>query len=126
MEFLEDLPSGCPISAAKDQAVDGAYRIVSCLKPPVKDFFSAAALNIPLRPGTDPCRHASCSMFLTRDQAVAIASKLPKTRIAEPHLAICNLPEGAGKTYINRRQHVDFWPSRHFSPEDVVVETEKL
>ena len=127
MPYLEDLPPDCPpANKASEISVEAAYRVVSCMTPTVTDFYSNSALGIPKPPTVDACRYASCSLFMSRDKALEIASKLPKMRIAQPHLSLCNIEPFHGKSYINKKKHVDFWPYDTFDPEAAVVSTEKV
>lgn len=126
MEYLEALPDECPIDQASDRLVNVAYRVVASTNPTVDDFLSNAARNV-MKPATvDSCRWASCSLFISRDQVLNIASKLPKTRIANPHVAMCTIKPGIGKSYINKKKHVDFWPFKNFDPGAVIVKIEKV
>lgn len=127
MTYLEQLPPNCPpANKASEQTIDGAYRIVSSMNPTIADFYSNARLGIPLRPTMDPCRHASCSLFISRDMAIDIAGKLPKTRIADPHISLCSIDTFDGQCYINKKKHIDLWAYDNFDPSTVVVMTEKV
>jgi hypothetical protein len=127
MDWLETLPVGCPPKAAKDMTFEGVYRVVTRAKPTREDFKSHSALKMPVRPCCDPCEWASCSLFISRDKAVDIASKLPKPRFNKPHLALLNISLGDGRSTVNRRtSHVHFWASKTFDPMKALVEVEKV
>ncbi|MGY4318981.1 hypothetical protein [Bradyrhizobium sp. JR3.5] len=127
MVFLEDLPPQCPPAKAKGMDIEGAYRVVSCDKPTIKDFWSQAALGVPLRPTADACKWRSCSLFLKRDQAVDIAGKLPKSRIKDPHLALLVIEPNDGKALTSKKSsHVDLWISKSFDPTAAIVKVEKV
>ncbi|MCG5247317.1 hypothetical protein [Methylorubrum extorquens] len=125
MEYLEELPQDCPLNQADDKQIDVAYRVVSSINPTIDDFRSNAALNKVKPPTVDSCQWASCSLFTSKDKVLNIAGKLPKTRIANPHISMCTIKSGVGKSYI-KGKHVDFWPFSHFDPAAVVVKTEKV
>jgi hypothetical protein len=127
MVFLEELPPQCPPANAVGASFEVAYRVVSCGQPTIKDFWSQAALGVPIRPTADPCKWRSCSMFLSRDKAVDIAGKLPKSRIREPHLALVNIAPSDGRALVNNKtKHIDLWLSSTFNPDDAIVELEKV
>jgi hypothetical protein len=127
MVFLEELPPQCPPAGAQGMEINGAYRVVSCDKPTISDFWSQAKLGVPMRPTTDPCKWCSCSLFLSRDKAVDIAGKLPKTRIKQPHLALINIGPSDGRALVNNRtSHVDLWVSATFKFQTAIVSLEKV
>jgi hypothetical protein len=127
MVFLEELPPQCPPAQATGVALEGAYRVVSCATPTIKDFWSQAALGVPMRPTIDPCKWRSCSLFLSRTKAIDIAGKLPKSRMREPHLALIHISPSDGKALVNSKTlHVDLWLSSQFNPEDAILELEKV
>ncbi len=127
MVFLEELPPQCPPAAAKGIAIVGAYRVVSCKKSTIKDFWSQAQLGIPKRPTTDSCKWRSCSFFLSRDKAIDIAGKLPKSRMKVPHLALVNIDASDGRALINKKNsHVDLWLSNTFSLTAAIVDLEMI
>ncbi|KZD22798.1 hypothetical protein A4A58_28065 [Tardiphaga robiniae] len=65
-------------------------------------------------------------MFLTRDRALNIAGKLPKSREAKPYLALVNISPNDGMALINEKTaHIDVWLSEQFSIDDAVIETEE-
>jgi hypothetical protein len=127
MVFLEELPAQCPPGGAKEMEIEGAYRVVSCGRPSIEDFWSQSKLGVPIRPTADPCKWRSCSFFLSRDKAIDIASKLPKSRIKAPHLAMVNIQAGDGRVLVNTRtSHVDLWVSATFDPLAAIVDLEKV
>jgi hypothetical protein len=127
MDWLENLPPGCPPDEASDTEIEGVYRVVTCADPTMEDFKSHAALNMPIRPLCTPCDWSSCSLFMSRDKAIDIAGKLPKARFTEPHLALLNISLGDGKSIINHRtSHVHFWASKQFDPEPAIIVVEKV
>lgn len=126
MEYLEDLPPNCPLAASEDISVDAVYRVVRSMNPGIDDFLSNAALRITKPPTVDDCKWASCSLFKSRDKAINIANKLAKTRIMDPHLSLCDIKVGYGKSISNSKAHVDFWPYRTFDPAIAVLKTEKV
>jgi hypothetical protein len=125
MVFLEELPPQCPPPQAKDAAIEGAYRVVSCAQPTMEDFQSHAELGYKIRPGTDPCRWRSCSLFLSKDKARDIAGLLPKTRMKNPHLARVVISQGDGQSLVING-HVDFWISTKFKLATAIKELEKV
>lgn len=126
MEFLEELPQDCPIDKANDIEVSPAYRVVSSLQPTVDDFLSNAALKKPKPPTVDDCRWASCSLFKNKDKAINIASKLPANKNGKRHISRCLIVSGVGRSYVNNKKHVDFWPYKNFHPSLIVEATEKI
>lgn len=127
MDWLEDLPAGCPPFGAKSIELLGVYRVVTCADPAEVDFKSHAALNLPLRPPATPCEWASCSLFKSRDKAVDIAGKLPKPRFSNPHLALLNIGEEDGRALVNERStHIHFWAARNFDALEAILEVEKV
>lgn len=127
MDWLEDLPAGCPPCGAKDVELLGVYRVVTTDKPTEGDFQSHAARNVPLRPPATPCDWASCSLFISRDKAIEIAGKLPKPRFSNPHLALLNIAQGDGKSLVNQRStHVHFWAAKDFDTLSAIVGVEKV
>jgi hypothetical protein len=127
MVFLEELPPQCPPATAQGISIEGAYRVVSCAKPTIKDFWSQSRLGIPLRPISDPCKWRSCSLFLSRDKAIDIAGKLPKSRMKEPHLALVNIDPSDGRALVNKKtSHVDLWLSNTFNVASAIVDLEKV
>jgi len=84
-------------------------------------------LGVPIRPIADPCKWRSCSMFLSRDKAIDIAGKLPKSRIRDPHLALVNISPSDGRALVNAKtKHIDLWLSSTFNPAAAIVELEKV
>lgn len=127
MDWLENLPPGCPPGAASDIELLGVYRVVTSDKPTGEDFQSHAARKVPLRPTATPCDWASCSLFLSRDKAIEIAGKLPKPRFSNPHLALLTIAPGDGKSLINKRStHIHFWAAKDFDALGAVVTVEKV
>lgn len=126
MEYLEKLPANCPANHAADVAINAVYRIVSGNNPGIQAFLSNAALDLLKPPTVDDCKWASCSLFKSREKAENIAKKLAKTRINNPHLSLCNIGAGIGKSYDNGKSHVDFWPFKNFDPAMIILRTESL
>jgi hypothetical protein len=126
-KFLERLPAKCPPESATDVAIDCVYRVVTSKKPTIDDFKSHAALNLPIRPKTDPCRWSSCSLFLDKSKAAEIAFKLPKPRFGKPSLAMMSIARGCGMSVINvATSHVDFWMYADFDPIKAIQKMEKV
>jgi hypothetical protein len=127
MTFLEQLPDQCPPVDAKEYDFVVAYRVVICDNPSIEDFRSHAARN-KIRPeAVDPCRWASCSIFLSRDSAIEIARKLPKPRYKSPFLAAFPISMGDGVSLLKSKSpHVDFWMYADFDPIASIVETESV
>lgn len=125
MVFLEELPDQCPPAKAQSASIEGAYRVVFAKPPTIKDFWSHSKLGKKRYGDVTECRWRSCSMFLTRDKALNIASKLPKSRAAKPYLALVNLSPNDGMTLINdKTAHVDVWLTEQFSIDVAVIDTE--
>ena len=128
VKYLEELPPSCPPPDAIDQPLEGAYRIVPTKNPLPKHFSSHAALDDRDKPPTvDDCLWASCSLFMSRERAIEIAT-LPKTRYVTPHLAKMNIVAGSGRSMLNKKsKHVNFWAYARFDPCGCVVgETEAV
>ncbi|MCJ2104912.1 hypothetical protein MKK70_05860 [Methylobacterium sp. E-041] len=126
MDYFEALPENCPIDKAKDEAVSAVWRVVSQDPPGAEDFLSLAALGVACSEIGDPCRHASCSMFKSKIKALNIARRLPKARVPAPHLSLCEIKIGHGKSYTNKKKHVDFWPYAGFDPAQIVLSTQSV
>jgi hypothetical protein len=117
MEFCEELPPQCPPPEAEDIAIEEAWRVVSGAELTAEDFYSHARKQIPKRPTATDCDHASCSLFTSRDKVAALASRLPKTRIANPWIARVAIPVGAGLSVANKKTlHVHLWMYKSFDP----------
>lgn len=65
-------------------------------------------------------------MFKKKMQALNIARMLPKVRVPTPHLAMCDIKEGHGKSYVNKKKHVDFWAYAGFNPDNIVISTQAV
>lgn len=116
MKYLEDLPELCPPAKAIDIGIQ-AFRVIPLKDPTLNDFKSHAARKKPVPPGVDPCRWASCSLCVTKEQAINLAGKLPKLRGQGLHIVKVKIQQGSGKSVINRRKtHIDFWPFAGFNP----------
>jgi hypothetical protein len=116
-EYMEDLPPSCPPDTAVLKAYDGVWRYVTSNPPVPSDFQSlASAKDAP--PTVDPCRWASCSVFLTKDAAY---QKLPKMRARYKFLAKITITAKCGFTS-RQKLHIDFWRFKTFKPNLLEIE----
>jgi hypothetical protein len=116
-EYMENLPSLCPPDSAALKAYAEVWRFVTSNPPIPSDFQSLAATKAP-PPTVDPCRWASCSVFLTRDAAY---KKLPKLRARYGFLAKITISDKCGFTD-RQKLHMDFWRFKTFRPNVLGVE----
>lgn len=93
--FREELPHACPPPDAEMGAWTGVYRMLPSATPCDDDFLSHQAKGKVPPPGVDPCRWAACSLFTTKEKALAIA-KLPTMKNTISHLARIDLPLNSG------------------------------
>jgi len=114
---MEDLPPLCPPDYAELKAYDGVWRYVTSYPPVPSDFQSWAAIK-EAPPTADPCRWASCSVFLTKDAAY---KKLPKMRARHKFLVKIAITAKCGFTHC-RDLHIDFWRFKSFKPTVLEVE----
>lgn len=102
--FAEVLPDMCPPPDDIDGEIAIAFRAVVSDPPPANAFISERSKGISLRPGTDECSWASCSLFATTDAL----TKLKGLKRRFPYVATLKIPAGAGLHRTNRA-HIDFW-----------------
>jgi hypothetical protein len=127
MTFFEELPEQCPPANAMERELPAAYRVVTNVNPDMEDFKSYAARKVKCPDGFDPCRWASCSLFLSRDRAIEIAMKLPKPRFKKPFIATMSITAMDGVSLVKKNSpHVDFWMYSNFDPLNAIVETESV
>jgi hypothetical protein len=125
MTFAEVLPPQCPPQGASDVSIDKAYRAVPNMTPKAKDFASHAALNKHLHENVDPCRFASCSLFLSKEKLITLTTRLPKMRAKTPYIAELSIPLGAGISVIDQKSaHIDFWSYAGFDQSAAVQKVE--
>jgi hypothetical protein len=115
--FMEALPVSCPPDHAIRRAYEGVWRYVTSNPPVPSDFQSFAAVK-KAPPTADPCRWASCSVFLTKDAAY---TKLPKMRARYGYLAKIKITANCGFTDL-KKVHIDFWRFSTFTPTVLEVE----
>lgn len=118
MDFLEDLPAGCPPDDAKDCELPEVYRLLTSDQVSSEDFLSQAALGVNPPKGMDLCRWASCSLVLD----AKIQKKLPKFKDTHHFAAMLRVPAGAGKSRKSGKNHYDFWCANEFDITGSVVE----
>ena len=97
MIFAEVLPPQCPPQGASDVSIEKAYRAVTSMTPQASDFASHAALKRPIGNGVDPCRHASCSLFLSKDACLMIHPVLEVKGTAAMRIASSLQWQGMGR-----------------------------
>jgi hypothetical protein len=113
IEFMEVLPQEggkCPPNDAVSQGYETVWRYVASDPPTPDDFKSHAAAKKPLPPGQDPCRWASCSLFLSDDGSY---ESLPKPRKRYKYIAKISITAMCGFTK-QSGIHVDFWRFKTF------------
>lgn len=124
--YHEDLPLSCPPQLSKDDQISNAYRRVDDKVATIGDFASQAAKGVePLFP-VDPCKWASCSLFLNKAQIVNISAKLPKPRSHSNYVAEMNIPASSGRWLAGKKGHIDFWMYGTFNPLAAIVKIEHL
>jgi hypothetical protein len=119
-EFMEELPPCCPPDTAVLKGYAEAWRFVTSNTPVASDFRSGAAIKA-APPNVDPCRWASCSIFTTKDAAIATITKLPKLRARFGFLAKISITEKCGFTDL-QGFHIDFWRFKTYVPNVLEVE----
>lgn len=124
MQFKEELPASCPPPQAHNGGYASLVRFVRNMPPVQSDFESHSKLGKQRPPTVPPCKWASCSLFQTRDAALA-KFKLPRLRQLFSGVAIINIPENSGQS-VAKNGHVDFWMFSSFDPLNSVVDVEEL
>lgn len=124
--FAETLPNECPPIDAIDQALKPAFRIVDGSTVNGEHFKSHAAKGMSPPTNLDACRWASCSLFLEKEAAIAM-TKLPRKRMAAPHIAELSISAGSGCSKVNSStKHVDFWMYAGFDPTKALIKLEPV
>jgi hypothetical protein len=116
--YREKLPAACPPEAAHDMACNEAYRLLPSASALTDHFESLAAKGIPMPPGMDPCRWASCSLCCDME-TVRKKRKLKNLR-KYTHVASMKIAVGSGMLLI-RGGHIDFWMYDTFDPISAIV-----
>jgi hypothetical protein len=121
MEFLENLPAGCPPADAEEVASETVvFRIVGNRPPVVDDFYSQRRERPHARFTLPECLACGASVFANADTPTKNL-KLPKFR--GKRVAKVKLISGSG--YVKKTlsaYHYTFWPFRTFDPIEVVEE----
>lgn len=107
-KFVEQLPASCPPAEAVAVNYETIWRYVNSNPPIESDFQSHAMRNKNPPPGVDPCRWASCSLFLIDNVNNLAYKALPKVKKKYKFLAQLKVTHLCGVTLSNGR-HVDFW-----------------
>lgn len=127
MQFCEVLPEQCPPANAVDASFGEIWRVVTQENCDLDDFKSHAALGLVRRPIVSECDFASCSLFVSKDIAYKLASRLPKPRFSRPYLAKLSIPNGAGMSLENKKTtHVHFWMFNGFNPLNAILTVEEV
>ena len=113
MNYLEELPEGCPPDTAEDITTPQEFfRLVKTNPPTEEDFISLRAENPDRDFGKNICQASGLSVFAERGDAQK-ALKLPNLR----GRLICRVALEAGAGHIQqtgRRSHHTWWPLADF------------
>jgi len=124
--FKEELPDQCPPAEAIDHAYPESWRMIRGATALPDHFLSHAAQGMPCPTIGLECRFSSCSLFLDKDSALSAMKKLPRLRKKFDHLALLQIPSGAGMSAVGQNGHIDFWWFRSFDPVGAVISIEEL
>lgn len=127
-EFAEVLPDQCPPTDALAKFNFNVVRLVPGSQATYADFASHAAKGMAIRGDCDPCRWASCSLFLAPDRDLkgpTPVMKLPRLRNL-CYLAFLTVDGSSGQCLPGARGHLDFWMYASFAPVEAVTKVERL
>lgn len=99
-----------------------AFRLVPTSSPAKEHFKSKAAEGKPCPRVEDPCRWASCSLFVEKPLELL---KLPRIRQRYGFLAALSLPRAKGRSVL-LGTHVDFWRYAGVDPSAFVIAVEAI
>lgn len=128
-EFAEPLPEQCPPANAHPLEDAIVIRLATQPNPAPECFLSYAALGRPIRGDIDPCRYASCSVYVQdekgEEQLNAIR-RLPRFKKFK-HAFLLKIDPNAGLALVNAAtKHVDLWMFKGFDPVSAVVSVQAM
>ena len=126
--FKENLPPSCPPSTAIALSKQILIRLVPANPATAKDFASYAALGRTCPAGSDPCKWASCSMFLEtapRENLIGLL-RLPNLRRMKFIARIAVEPSSGKAEVAQRTGHVSFWMYESYDPVDAIQTLESF
>lgn len=131
MNFLEPLPESCPPDSASSLSNGTAIRLLKNNSPKIQDFKSYSSLGKGCPKNMDPCKWASCSMFIAEndnaayDQAAALVC-LPKLKRFSFAAFVSISPRIGVAEVGSHSKHADYWLASDFDPAESVTKVVQL
>jgi len=102
---FSELPASCPPVPRDTSAIGPVFRVLDNGNTATAyDWLSHQARGEELKPGMDPCRFASLSLFKDPSVVKKYKNLKDKTHAAELHI-----PADIGAHTTKKNGHVDFW-----------------